>query len=77
MIKMNEAKDEAVAKGDEIAALQIQLRKAEAEKNRADDKIEMLTADKEEAEAKVKDFQEQMVIHRDLKLGNLLLTENL
>jgi polo-like kinase 1 len=25
----------------------------------------------------IKDFQEQMVIHRDLKLGNLLLTENL
>ncbi len=22
----------------------------------------------------IKDFQEQMVIHRDLKLGNLLLT---
>lgn len=25
----------------------------------------------------VKDFQEQMIIHRDLKLGNLLLTDNL
>lgn len=25
----------------------------------------------------VKDFQDQLIIHRDLKLGNLLLTENL
>lgn len=25
----------------------------------------------------IKDFQEQLIIHRDLKLGNLLLTENL
>lgn len=25
----------------------------------------------------IRDFQEQMVIHRDLKLGNLLLTESL
>ena len=60
MFKMNEAEDEAVAKGDEIAELRIQLRKAEVEKNRADDKIEMLTADKEEAEANSKEFQEQI-----------------
>ena len=25
----------------------------------------------------VRDFQDQLIIHRDLKLGNLLLTENL
>ena len=25
----------------------------------------------------MKDFQEQLIIHRDLKLGNLLLTDNL
>jgi polo-like kinase 1 len=25
----------------------------------------------------MRDFQEQMIIHRDLKLGNLLLTEHL
>jgi hypothetical protein len=38
----------------------MQVQKAEAEKNRADNKIEMLTADKEEAEANANQFQEQI-----------------
>ncbi|KAL3808289.1 hypothetical protein ACHAXA_009801 [Cyclostephanos tholiformis] len=60
MIKVNEAKDEAATMGEEIAELQKQIRKAEFENNRAQDKIAMLTAEKEEAEANVNQFHEQL-----------------
>lgn len=60
MMKMNEAKDEAYAKAEEVTELQSQLRKAGLEKRRADDKIELLTADKEEAETKAGKFQEEI-----------------
>jgi chromosome segregation ATPase len=60
MIKVNEAKDEAANMGKEIAELQTQIRKAEFDNDRAQDKIEMLTADKEEAEANVNKVQEQL-----------------
>jgi chromosome segregation ATPase len=76
MITMNEAKDEVVAKGEEIADLQMQLQKAKAEKNRADNKIEMLTADKEEAEANVNQFQEQInatIWDYEMKINNITM----
>jgi chromosome segregation ATPase len=60
MIKMNEAKDEAANMGEEIAELQTQIRKAEFDNDRAQDKIEMLTADKDKAEANVNKVQEQL-----------------
>ena len=60
MIKMTEAKDEAANMGEEIAELQTQIRKAEFDNDRAQDKIEMLTADKDKAEANVNKVQEQL-----------------
>lgn len=60
MDKMNDAKDEAFAKGEEIDELRTQLRKAEIDKNRADDRLELLTADKEEAELNANKLQEQI-----------------
>lgn len=60
MDKMNVAKDEAFAKGEEIDELRTQLRKAEIDKNRADDRLELLTADKEEAELNANKLQEQI-----------------
>lgn len=60
MDKMNDAKDDAFAKGEEIDELRTQLRKAEIDKNRADDRLELLTADKEEAELNANKLQEQI-----------------
>ena len=60
MDKMNDAKDEALAKGEEIDELRSQLRKAEMEKNRSDDRLELLTADKEEAELNANKLQVQI-----------------
>lgn len=60
MDKINDAKDDAFAKGEEIDELRTQLRKAEIDKNRADDRLELLTADKEEAELNANKLQEQI-----------------
>ena len=57
---VNEAKDEADAKSEEISELQSQIRKAAIEKRRADDKIELLEGDKEALESKVAKFQDEM-----------------
>ena len=57
---VNEAKDEADSKSEEISELQSQIRKAAIEKRRADDKIELLEGDKEALESKVAKFQAEM-----------------
>ena len=60
MDKMNDAKDEAFAKGEEIDELRTQLRKAEIDKNRADDRLELLIDEKQEAELNANKLQEQI-----------------
>lgn len=60
MDNMNDAKDEVFAKGKEIDELRKQLRKAEIDKNRTDDRLELLTVDKEEAELNANKLQEQI-----------------
>ena len=60
MVKINEAKDEADANMEEITELRSKLRKEEVEKRRAEDKVGLLTSDKEEAEAKANKFQDEI-----------------
>lgn len=60
MVKINEAKDEADTNMEEITELRSKLRKEEVDKRRAEDKVELLTSDKEVAEAKLNKFQEEI-----------------
>ena len=76
MAKINEAKDEVDGNMEEITELRSKIRKEEVEKRRAEDKVERLTSDKEEVDAKLNKFQEEIDVtiqDYETKIDNLTI----
>ena len=74
--QVSEAKDESEERAGEISDLQSQLRRADIEKRRAEDLIEMLRSDKSDLEEKVaksRDDVDNTIRDYETKIDNITL----